>query len=79
LVRRLVGVVLSSRIIPYSAEHKPLVAELAQHLWSPHPDLNERYLEWKYRQNPYIRDPLIYLAFAGDRLAGMRGAFGSLW
>jgi GNAT superfamily N-acetyltransferase len=70
---------LSSRVVRYSAEHKPLVVELARHLWSPDPRLNERYLDWKYHQNPYIRDPLIYLAFVGDRLAGMRGAFGSLW
>lgn len=70
---------LFSRIVPYSAEHKPLVAELARHLWSPDPRLNERYLDWKYHQNPYIRDPLIYLAFVGDKLAGMRGAFGSRW
>jgi len=70
---------LSSRIVPYSAEHKPLVVELARHLWSPDPRLNERYLDWKYHQNPYIRDPLIYLAFVGDELVGMRGAFGSLW
>ncbi len=70
---------LSSRIVQYSAEHKPLVAELARHLWSADPRLNERYLNWKYHQNPYIRDPLIYLAFVGNKLAGMRGAFGSLW
>ena len=70
---------LSSRIVPYSAEHKPLVAELARHLWSPDPRLNERYLDWKYHHNPYVRDPLLYLAFVGDKLAGMRGAFGSLW
>jgi GNAT superfamily N-acetyltransferase len=70
---------LSARVVPYSAEHKPLVAELTRHLLSPDPRLNERYLDWKYRQNPYIRDPLIYLAFVGDKLAGMRGAFGSLW
>lgn len=70
---------MSSRIVPYSAEHKPLVVELARHLWSPDPRLNERYLDWKFHQNPYIREPLIYLAFVGDKLAGMRGAFGSLW
>src|SRR5262245_44032855 len=70
---------LSSRVVPYSAEHKALVADLARHLWSPNPSLNERYLEWKYHQNPYIQGPLVYLAFAGNRLVGMRGAFGSRW
>jgi GNAT superfamily N-acetyltransferase len=41
--------------------------------------LSASYLEWKYHQNPYIREPLIYLAFVGDKLAGMRGAFGTRW
>jgi GNAT superfamily N-acetyltransferase len=70
---------LSCRVVPYSAEHKELVAELQLHLWSPDARLNASYLEWKYHQNPYIREPLIYLAFVGDKLAGMRGAFGTRW
>jgi len=48
-------------------------------LWSPDTRLNASYLEWKYHQNPYIREPLIYLAFVGDKLAGMRGASGTRW
>ncbi len=70
---------LSCRVVPYSAEHKALVAELQRHLWSPDARLNASYLEWKYHQNPYIRDPLIYLAFVGDKLVGMRGALGTRW
>ena len=69
----------SCRVVPYSAEHIPRVAELQRYLWSPDERLNVSYLEWKYHQNPYIRDPLIYLAFIGDKLAGMRGAFGTRW
>ena len=59
------------RVVPYCAEHQGLVAELQRHLWSPDPRLNASYLEWKYHQNPYILDPLIYLAFVGDKLVGM--------
>jgi len=70
---------LSCRVVPYSAEHTQLVAELQRHLWSPDARLNASYLQWKYHRNPYIRDPLIYLAFVGDELAGMRGAFGTRW
>src|SRR5882672_4430722 len=70
---------LPFRVVPYSAEHKGLVAELQRHLWSPDTRLNASYLEWKYHQNPYIREPLIYLAFVGDKLAGMRGASGTRW
>jgi GNAT superfamily N-acetyltransferase len=71
--------VLSCRVVPYSTEHKPLVAELQRHLWNPDEHLNASYLEWKYHQNPYISDPLIYLAFVGEKLVGMRGAFGTRW
>jgi GNAT superfamily N-acetyltransferase len=70
---------LSCRVVRFSAEHKSLVAELQRHLWSPNVRLNACYLDWKYHQNPYIRDPLIYLAFVGDKLVGMRGAFGTQW
>jgi GNAT superfamily N-acetyltransferase len=70
---------LSCRVVPYSTEHKVLVAELQRHLWSPDDRLNASYLEWKYHQNPYISDPLIYLVFVGDKLVGMRGAFGTRW
>lgn len=69
----------SWRVVPYRAEHGAQVAELQRHLWSPDIKLNTAYLEWKYHQNPYIREPILYLAFAGDRLAGMRGAFGTRW
>jgi GNAT superfamily N-acetyltransferase len=69
----------SLRVIPYVAEHSALVAELQLHLASPDPGLNARYFDWKYQRNPYIREPLVYLAFCGDRLAGMRGAFGTKW
>lgn len=70
---------LSCRVVPYNTEHKTLVAELQRHLWSPDERLNASYLEWKYHQNPYISNPLIYLAFVGDKLVGMRGAFGTRW
>lgn len=69
----------SCHVVPYSEQHKPLVAELQRHLWSPDPRLNLSYLEWKYHQNPYIQEPLIYLGFVGDKLVGMRGAFGTCW
>jgi len=73
------GLMDSYRIVSYGVEHKPLVAELARHLWSSDVQLNARYLDWKYHRNPYIREPLLYLAFSGEQLVGMRGAFGSKW
>jgi hypothetical protein len=40
---------------------------------------SRHYLEWKYEHNPYIREPLFYLARAEGRIVGMRGAYGTCW
>ena len=66
-------------MVPYRPEHAPLVAELQRHLWTADVELNAAYLDWKYHQNPYIREPLIYLAFVDQQLVAMRGVFGTRW
>ncbi len=66
-------------MVPYRSEHAPLVAELQRHLWNRDVELNAAYLEWKYHQNPYIREPLIYLAFADEQLIAMGGIVGTRW
>lgn len=66
-------------IVPYGAMHKGQVAALQTHLWSGDLDRAMRYLEWKYEQNPYLPEPLIYLAFSGGELVGMRGFYGATW
>src|SRR5687767_6339979 len=65
------------RIETYRPEHKRSVAKLQTRLWSSDTALNTRYLEWKYERNPYVREPLIYLALAGDEVVGMRGFHGA--
>ena len=67
------------RIIKYDPSFKSQIAALQVRLWSPSPDLNARYFEWKYERNPYIEKPILYLAVRGDELIGMRGFYGSLW
>lgn len=37
------------------------------------------YLAWKYQHNPYINEPLFYLARADGRIIGMRGMYGTRW
>ncbi len=37
------------------------------------------YLTWKYRNNPYLTDPLIYVARSEGRVVAMRGIFGTSW
>ena len=56
-----------------------MVAELQRRLWSPDVQLNAAYLKWKHFENPYIPEPLLYLAFVEGRLAAMRSAFGTRW
>ena len=66
-------------IIQYSRALKETVLELQTNLWSSDRALNAAYLEWKYENNPYLREPLIYLAMNQGRAVGMRGAFATKW
>jgi hypothetical protein len=66
-------------IVPYRPQHKKQVAALQTHLWSTDADLGAHHLQWKYEENPYLEEPLIYLAFHGGELVGMRGFYGSKW
>jgi len=63
----------------YKEEHKPQLAQFQKQLWGSSSKANSRYLEWKYEQNPYTPDPLIFVALHRGRVIGMRGMFGALW
>jgi GNAT superfamily N-acetyltransferase len=58
---------------------KPSLIELQCLLWSPSTALNQAYFEWKYERNPYVAEPLIYVARHEGRVVGMRGFFGTRW
>lgn len=66
-------------IARYRPQFKDGIARLQRHLWSSTAALNKAYLEWKYEQNPYLAEPLIYVALSGGNVVGMRGFFGSRW
>jgi GNAT superfamily N-acetyltransferase len=66
-------------IVPYQPDLKRQVIELQTHLWSPNLPLNASYFEWKYERNPYVKEPLIYLAMSNGKAIGMRGFFGVQW
>ncbi len=66
-------------IAKYRPELKDLVAELQKELWSSDASLNRRVLEWKYEKNPYLGEPLIYLALHQGKAVGMRGFHGARW
>ena len=66
-------------VVRYAPELRPAIAALQRHLWSGDVARNAAYLAWKYEHNPYLPDPLIYLALHRGKVVGMRGAFGSCW
>jgi GNAT superfamily N-acetyltransferase len=67
------------RVVPYSAACTGQILKLQQHLWGRREAMNRAYFEWKYLRNPYIPEPLIYLAVHGDEAVSMRGFVGSEW
>lgn len=67
------------RIVPYRPEHRAQVIEFQKDLWGPSAELNEAYLDWKHLRNPYVNEPLIYVALCGEKIVGMRGFFGAKW
>lgn len=67
------------QILKYDPIYKRTIAEFQKRLWSPDPDLNLRYFEWKYEINPYSNKIDIYLAFHDGALVGMRGFYASRW
>src|SRR5262245_17100141 len=73
------GKYLNYEFVRYEPLLKPLIIELQTNLWSPSLALNASYFEWKYERNPYLREPLIYLAMCGGKPVGMRGFFGLQW
>jgi hypothetical protein len=48
-------------------------------LWGSDLSLNSAYLAWKYEQNPYLDEPLIYLALQNEHVVGMRALYATQW
>src|SRR5215203_2506209 len=67
------------RITGYMPRDLRAVVHLQRLLWCGGSRGNAAYLDWKYRQNPYLDQRYLVLAWAGDELAGMVGAFGACW
>jgi hypothetical protein len=67
------------RIIRYRPRYRDDVLQLQTHLWGSDLRVNSNYLTWKYEENPYLDEPLIYLALHDDRVVGMRGLWGANW
>jgi len=60
-------------IIKYTSEYKRDLIELLKHLWLTKNYIErERKFEWRYENNPYTVEPLIYLALYGEKVIGFR-------
>jgi GNAT superfamily N-acetyltransferase len=66
-------------IVSYRPELKGQVITLLTHLWSSSIASNTACFEWKYENNPYVKEPLLYLAMDDGQVVGMRGFFGVQW
>lgn len=64
-------------IVPYSEDLRDGILELQRHHWGADLGRNLAYLEWKYRENPYLEGPLIHVALERGRPVAMRGMWGA--
>ena len=70
---------MSYRFTRYQPKYREEIVQLQTVLWGPDLALNAAYLTWKYEQNPYLDEPLIYLVLQNERVVGMRGFYGTHW
>lgn len=61
----------------FQPEHRQDVSALLTQLGSSDAEVNGRYLDWKYAQNPYIKEPMLHVVTHNGRAVGIRGSFGN--
>jgi len=68
------------RFEPYEPRHRQAVRSLLRQLLIGRTDDTlDRYLAWKFEENPWMPQPLMALVFAGPDLVGMRALVGTRW
>ena len=67
------------QIVRYTDDYQDQLLKLQAHHWGYDRERRHAYLNWKYRRNPYMGEPLIQLALKGDEVVGMRGFWGARW
>lgn len=70
---------MAEEFVKYSPALKHRVVELRRRAYGGTHAFNAAYFEWKYEQNPYLRDPMLHLVLADGLVVGMRGLFGTQW
>jgi len=67
-------------IVPYRHEFKNAVVDLWRSAFVTGAFDRREYFEWKYERNPYLPEPILFLALDGEgRVVGTRGFHGSRW
>ena len=67
-------------VVSFSAELLEPVIALYSEVFGRSPQECRDYLNWKYWRNPYIDEPLLFLARdASGSVVGMRGFYGTSW
>ena len=61
---------MSYRFTRYQPKYREEIVRLQSVLWGPDLALNAAYLTWKYEQNPYLDEPLIWRTSASSACAG---------
>lgn len=67
------------QIVDYRVDLLEDAARLRAEIWGGTPAVNLAYLDWKYRANPYLPEPVMQFALAGGRVVGMRASVGTCW
>ena len=67
-------------IVPYNSELEDQVVALWADSFGIEFARRHAYLKWKYERNPYLPDPLVFVALdATGRVVGTRGFCGTCW
>jgi len=66
-------------IEPYRPELLDQLLRLQAPSWGSSMARAAALFDWKYRRNPYIPEPLFYVALREGRVVGARGMFGTCW
>jgi hypothetical protein len=66
-------------IARFASEHVMEAAEVTKNAFGGTVGLHAAYLDWKYVRNPYISEPLLYVALHRGRVVATRGFYGTCW
>lgn len=67
------------RIARIGPDDLTAVASVRRRVWPAPQALTERYLRWKYFDNPYLAEPLVWIALRGDEPVAIRAMMGTAW